>query len=450
MIRNVILLTVDSLRLDSLRRQPSITPNLDKIAKGAANFTQAIACGGWTRPSLTGMLSSTFPSMYGGSWGRFHEQRPSLAQTLQEQGLTTAAFISNPQVGTLYGFEHGFDIFEELEPTYSGPKWAYVRGMRRVLQLPQAHYVLNSLGLRTAPPAITATAEELTRQFETWLAQGQSSPFFAWVHYMDTHWPYHISQGLSGAKEIAQAWTDLQVMHVCSQHHGRLHPGVAQLQQVMEAYWRAVHYIDEHLDYLMKSLENLGLLDSTAIIITADHGEEFFEHGRWGHYQLHDENITVPLIMQLPGLGDGLSINRQVSHIDLAPTIVEMLGVNKPDDMLGRSLLPLLDGIEDQPSPEVYVESMWSDNYRLAIRTEDFKYIYEAELPDESQLYNLQTDPSEKLNLWQQEPERARRFEQLRLQHQARVDKTSQGVTTADVEVDEEVLERLQALGYIE
>lgn len=453
MNRNVILLTIDSLRQDSLGclgRQPSITPNLDKIARRAVNFTQAIACGGWTRPSLTGLLSSTFPSMYGGSWGRFHEQRPSLAQTLQEQGLLTAAFISNPQIGTPYGFERGFDIFEEPGPTYPGPKWANVRGMRRVLQRPQAHYLLNSLGVKTAPPAITATAEELTKQFETWLAGGQSSPFFAWVHYMDTHWPYHISQELSSAKEIAQAWTDLQVMHVCSQHHGRLHPGAAQLQQVMEAYWRTVHYIDEQLGYLMKSLESLGLLDSTVIIITADHGEEFFEHGRWGHYQLHDENITVPLIMRLPELGDGVTINRQVSHIDLAPTIVDMLDLNKPDDMLGRSLLPLLDGIEGQSSPEIYVESMWSDNYRLAIRTENFKYIYEANLPDEPQLYNLQVDPSEQLNLWSQEPERARQFEELRLQHQARVDKTSQDLATADVEVDEEVLERLQALGYIE
>ncbi|MBV7328036.1 sulfatase-like hydrolase/transferase [Chloroflexi bacterium TSY] len=164
MIRNLLLLTIDSLRLDSVGcfgGRASITPNIDRFGKRSFNFTNAISCGGWTRPSLTGFFSSTYPSMYGGSWGRFHVSRPSLIERLQQHEITTGGFVSNPQVGRTYGFERGFNKFEELEPTYSGAKWAYLPGMQKIFQYPQIHQVFQMLGVRTAPPAITATAEEL-------------------------------------------------------------------------------------------------------------------------------------------------------------------------------------------------------------------------------------------------------------------------------------------------
>jgi arylsulfatase A-like enzyme len=127
-----------------------------------------------------------------------------------------------------------------------------------------------------------------------------------------------------------------------------------------------------------------------------------------------------------------------------------MLGLQGYDEMLGASLLPLLEEAPDKGSDQVYVESMWSDNYRLAIRTEGFKYIYEAKLPDHPQLYDLHADPQETINLWEQNSEQAQRFEKLRLQHQARVDKSNQEITATEVEGDEEVVARLEALGYIE
>jgi arylsulfatase A-like enzyme len=421
---------------------------LDKIAAKGIRFDQAITCGGWTRPSLTGLFSSAFPSMYGSIWGGYQYIRPSLPEILQNKGIMTSAFVSNPQAGTLYGFERGFDIFEEPEPTYAGPKWAYVRGMQRVLQIHQIHSLLKFFNIETAPPAVTATAEELTGQLANWL-KGQSSPFFVWAHYMDTHWPYHISQDLHNANRIAQAWADLRAMHVCSLHHGRYHPGAQRMSSVVSAYHNAIEYIDNCIGRLFKRLEDYSLLDNTAVIITADHGEEFFEHGRWGHYQLFDENIKVPLLMWLPGLNKAISVERQVSHLDLATTILAIFKLPVGEGMLGRDLLSMLDKTEVGESRAVYVESMWPDCYRLAIRTENFKYMYDSQIPDQPGLYDLKLDPKESINLWRTKREEALRFEELRRKHQARVDQTSHGIQVQDVSVNDQLRNRLKALGYL-
>ncbi|MBV7328037.1 sulfatase-like hydrolase/transferase [Chloroflexi bacterium TSY] len=251
-------------------------------------------------------------------------------------------------------------------------------------------------------------------------------------------------------KEIANAWTDLQKMYICANAHGQYHPGEAAVKQVMEAYWQSVAFVDEQLGRLFDYLEQRDLLDSTAVMVTADHGEEFFEHGRWGHYQLYDENIRVPLLLWIPGRNQGQTIENQVSAIDLAPTICELMGVLPDEGMLGRSVLPLLHGEQDSHSDIAYVESMWSNNYRLVIRTETYKYMYEEKISDRPELYNLQDDPAEKRNLWNIDLEQAHYFDELRIQHQQRAEQTNQASMEMEVDVDKQLQLRLEALGYMD
>lgn len=453
MAQKILLITIDALRADSVgcyNEASSFTPNIDRFASAGVKFTQAITCGGWTRPSFTGLLSSTYPSMYGGSWGKYHSSRPNLPELLQQNRIKTISINTNPQIGSLYGFDRGFDIFKELGPTYQAPSWVYKKGMQYLLGKSSFQQLIGLMGIKSAPSAVTATAEEATDKLLEVL-QEYPDNFFAWIHFMDSHWPYHVSQELTGAKEIAQAWSDLRIMHQCSLQNGRYFIGEQALQEVMMAYNAAVSYIDLHVGRLIDGLDKLNLLTSTTIIITADHGEEFFEHGRWGHYQLFEENIRVPLIISTPEFRGGTTINTLVSLIDLAPTIMELMGLSKDIRMVGQSLIPVLNGGKSRPSIEpVYSESMWPDNYRLAIRNGKYKYLYELLLPDDKCLFDLSLDPGEERNIAYDDTDMYKLFDKYRRKHQSIVDITNEGIEVEDHKIDDQMRERLQALGYLE
>ncbi len=237
-------------------------------------------------------------------------------------------------------------------------------------------------------------------------------------------------------------------MHACSQQKGALHSGDRQLRQVMEAYQGAVGFLDTHVGRLIRSLESLGSPESTAVVLTADHGEEFFEHGRWGHYQLYEENTRVPLLLWLPASRLSQSVRSVTSHLDLAPTILDLFGLDPPTAMLGSSMLPMLHGESLKKERAVYVESMWPDNYRLAIRTDQWKYLYESKCPEKSMLFNLSDDPSETVNLWQEESREARRFQEMRLRHEERVSRVQ--ADTSPAVVDEKLKSRLRRMGYLD
>lgn len=451
--KNIILLTVDCWRADHFRRNGeavSPTPFIDGLLHDTLVFEQAITCGGWTRPSITALLSSTHASMYGGPLGRYADQRPIVSEVLQNNGYDTAAFTTNPQVGISFGFERGFNTFRESEPVAAlqGPNWARIKGSQRLLAAPLAQWALQPLHVNTLPAEVTAPAEQLVDQVAQWLLQPRTRPAFVWAHFMDMHWPYHLLRKPHSPTEKARIWKDLQIGYRIAEAHGYLHPGESQVARLWTLYRKALSYVDEQIGNLIQRLRYSGLWEDTVLILTADHGEEFYEHGRWSHYQLYDESLRVPLILRLPGLEQSQRIPDQVSLLDISPTILELAGLTPTQEMLGESLLGTTRG-KPRIQREAYAEAMWPDTYRLAIRNEEYKYIYDSQDPENSRLFDLQADPQEKHNLYRQQPNVAKKFEELRRQHQNRATATAVEAEEG-LAVNPALAERLRALGYVD
>ena len=217
------------------------------------------------------------------------------------------------------------------------------------------------------------------------------------------------------------------------------------------AYDGEIAYTDTQIDALLEELERRQLLRDAVIVYTADHGEEFLDHGGWKHSRtLYREMLHVPLALRLPGTG-GRRIAETVSLIDLAPTVLEALGVTAPASFQGRSLLPLARG-ERLPAREIYAETERTTDGapRLAVQLGSVKYVRTlypgAAKPTGEELYDLAADPGEqKSDLGHPEVERLRRYATAYL---TRGRDEAPKATTVDV--PPEVRARLRALGYVD
>jgi arylsulfatase A-like enzyme len=301
------------------------------------------------------------------------------------------------------------------------------------------------------PARLYASAAEVTDGLCQWLERVEK-PFFAWAHYMDLHWPYHREEALTHPRDIAQAWQDLAIMYDRDNFNRKGPLTTAQRDRFVGLYRQALHYADIQIGRLIGHLERLGLDSSSVIIAVSDHGEEFLDHGRWGHWEsnLFDEIIRVPLIIRMPHGPGGQVVRQQVRLLDLMPTILDLCGC-PPDGVMGTSLVPLWTQREPEYGGGAALTEMRRDPWhRIAIRTEDFKYIWDSKRPDQSELYDLQADPGETQNVSTHFPAEVRRFQAAVEAHRRRVAETELATPFPELEPDEEVTRRLRDLGYVE
>ena len=456
---NVILLTVDTLRADRLGcygHSGRLTPNIDRLADSGIRFDQAISGGSWTQAAFPVLLTSSYAAMYGGCLGRLSPERPSPIETLAAHGYNTGGFSTNLHLSRATGFDRGFLHFEELNPVEVDPRLRRIKGGQRLLQNPMIHSLSRTMGIRTRPARLYSSGANVTDGLSKWLDQ-VDGPFFAWAHYMDAHWPYHLEEDLVQPKDIAQAWQDLATMH------GRANFDwsnldrdksitTAQREHFIELYEKSVKYLDNQIGRLINYLQNSSHADNTLIILVADHGEEFLDHGRWGHWEsnLFDEILRVPLIMWMPNGPHSQVIRQQVRLLDLMPTILELCGCPRTDDVMGDSMASLLTSAESKYDGGETISEMRRDPWhRIAVRTESFKYIWDSKRPDQPDLYDLRTDPGEKKNVRDQFPQEVSRFQASIDAHRLRVASTEPAVAAPKPEVDPEVARRLRELGYL-
>lgn len=452
---NIILLTIDTLRADRLGcygRTPSITPNLDHLANQGICFTQAITGGSWTQAAFPVLLTSTYPSMYGGCLGYLAPQRPSPIEALAACGYVTGGFSTNPHLSRATGYARGFQQFVDLVPNERDPGLRRVKGGQQLLQNPVTHYLLRPLGKQVRPARVYSSAAEVTDSFCNWM-DNVNAPFFAWIHYMDVHWPYHLEETLVQPKEIAQAWRDLSDMFLRNKPNSSETITPTQRERFIWLYEQSLQYLDAQIGRLLSHLDKAGRASDTIVLAVSDHGEEFLDHGRWGHREtnLYDEIIRVPLIIKLPNGAMGQVIERQVRLLDLMPTILDLCDCPAPEGVEGVSLTPLWTengaGYQVTESISEMQRPPW---HRIAARTEAFKYIWDNKRPDQAELYNLKADPRETKNVADQFPREVTYFQALVEAHLHRIAATEPAVAVAELEHDEEVLRRLQDLGYIE
>jgi arylsulfatase A-like enzyme len=454
---NVVLLTIDTLRADVLGcygyERPT-TPNLDRLAAEGIRFTQAITAGSWTQAAFPALLTSSSASHYGGSLGSLAAQRPSPIEALSAHGYVTAGFSTNPHLSRTTGYDRGFDAFFDLEPQERDPWLRGVKGGERLLRLPFTHRMARLLGASSRPARIYAPAAEVTDTVCRWL-QAVEQPFFAWAHYMDVHWPYYLEEALADPQSIAGAWQDLDLMHRWG--NGKKSGVVTRKigQRFLRLYEESLQYLDAEIGRLLAHLEQSGRAFDTIVVVVSDHGEEFFDHGRWGHWEdnLYDEIIKVPLIVRLPGHRGGQVVERQVSTLDILPTVLDLCRCPVPAGVEGATVRPLWqpDGTNGDYRLQEAICEMPRDSWRrIAVRTESFKLIWDNRCPETPELYDLKGDPGEQVNVFKDQPQVAGLLQARVEAHLRQATATQPASPAAKAAFDETVIRRLRDLGYME
>ena len=385
---DLILIMVDTLRADRLGAYgytTTQTPAIDALARDGVLFEAAIAQASWTKPSVASLFTSLYPS--GHQTYRKLDVLPdrvvTLAEALAAGGYYTAAFVNNPNVSAAFNFQQGFIEYRYLEPAYffhateSTSRLALYGGLRLIRERFVARGKYHEHYYRDA--------QEVTDQALRWLDARPPRPFFLFLHYMDPHDPYFVHP--YNGEAVARVHTP--------------NPDPAEAGRLSALYDGEVAYLDEHLGRLWAYLRQVGLYDGVVIVLTADHGEEFQEHGGWWHgTTLYDEQIRIPLIVKLPdGRQRGRRVAGQVRTIDIGPTLLAAAGVPVPLTMLGHSLLA--EGPVDVMT--VFAEENFEGTEIRAVRGRDWKLI-EANPGNPrglrpTELYQLEGDPGERRDL---------------------------------------------------
>ena len=396
-VRNVVLVTIDTLRADHVGvygYAPAQTPNIDRLGEEGALFQNAIAGTPLTLPSHSSMMTGLDPYVHGvRDNGGFYldEKSQTLAETLQSSGFRTGGFISAFVLDRRWGISQGFqEYFDNFE---------------------LSKYKMVSMD------SVQRRGEETLQQATQWIDRNKESRFFAWIHFYDPHTPYDPPEPFRSA---------------------------ATTKGVFGLYDAEISYTDNLIGRLREYLEQNGLLDSTLIVLTADHGESLGEHEESGHgFFIYDATMRVPLIIRMPG-AKPIKVKDQVRSIDLFATICEATGVESTHGA-GTSLVPLVQGDSLGKTLVAYSESYyprfhygWSE--LKALRTNEYKYI---EAPQQ-EFYRLSEDSAELRNRYTQDQKRARPFESELAGMLANFSKV-QGPQT----MDDDSLEKLEALGYI-
>jgi arylsulfatase A-like enzyme len=443
---NVFVVVIDSLRADRVR--PSTpgaaarTPALAALAARGVTFERAYAQASWTKPSVASLLTSLFPSTHGANLrrDRLSPQATPLAETFAQNGYRTAVFSANPWISPAFGFDRGVERFFETEQeTFS--RMVLLLRVLRALDRPLPARPISRLlagleraaglgvGRRSNCERDTAILAALTN----WLAQPASRPVFAYLHLMSPHIPYEPPSGTRGFDGAEQV--DLLLRTEPLQDSRRA--------ELIRLYDETVTHADSVLAEILEVIAASLSLERTIVVVTADHGEEFFEHGRFGHGKtLYDEVVHVPLVIAGPGLPAGESRDDAAMLVDVAPTVAKLVGIARGAKWAGRELL------EKHAGATAYAELLREGGLEVYMTSDGRrKYIESTEklgADARTELYDLRADPAESraLTLPASEPLRT---EMARLREGARRAALPREATA----IDENAEERLRALGYI-
>lgn len=467
-----ILITVDCLRVDHVGcfgYKQRTTPNIDRLAQDSIIFTNAFSNGPYTTSSFPSIFTSTILLRYKGEDLPLSPERPTLTETLQKNGYSTAAFHSNPYLSSGFGYNRGFDYFEDFGAEPIG-KEERIRGLKgqihgfladlnnRILTTLKAHRmdrtvlsrVFNLLSFYytclVGYSGARADGATITKKAISWLSKNPSS--FIWLHYMDVHGPY-IPPRKHRDKFCSERISFYQQAKALSKRETPESVTRREVDILIDLYDASVYYVDECIGTLISQLKAMKIYENCLIIIAADHGEEFTEHTSFSHgCKLYDELLHIPLIIKLPDSMSHQEVKGLCSLIDLAPTILDILKIPRDISFDGTSLLSMVER-KSAGRPWVIGACGNSDEEGkkkklFSLRTEKWKYIFKEGMSDE--LYNLQTDPKEKENL-------AKTCHEIREKLKSKLIQLSSKVyydlpSTPSVLMDKKMKMRLKALGY--
>jgi choline-sulfatase len=346
---NLILVSVDTLRADYLScygSKEGSQPGFDRIAREGLVFENAASVAPTTLPAHASLLTGTSPLehwVHDNVGFRLRQDLPTLASTLKARGYRTGGFVGSFILNSKFGLARGFDVYSDEMPE---------RGLRE------------------------RRGESVLEEALAWIGAQKTEPFFAFLHFYDPHRPYDPPPPFA--------------------------PNVAGLDaaDTLDAQYRGeISYVDSLLQRLLAFLDAGGLSGSTVLVVTADHGESLGEHGEDTHgLFLYQSTLHVPLLIRAPAIRQGQRVGALVRTIDIAPTALELLGVEAPSTFEGVSFVSTAGELKTQ-DVEAYAETFvprlyygWSE--LRSLRRRNWKLV----VAPRSELYDLGSDPGELRN----------------------------------------------------
>ncbi len=423
--RGVVLVVVDTLRADHLGAyghwRPT-SPRLDARARRGVLFEQALSTSPWTLPAMASILTGQWPTRHGaGSRARatgFAQVRrlaadaPGLAEAFRRAGYATAAFVNNSFLVPGSGLERGFDVYDHRP----AGNWRH----------------------RRADATVDAAL--------SWLARAARGRFFLLVHVFDPHLAYDAPSGVRGRFSAPYAAGELR-----PDKPQDVRARLATLRAEQKAYLAAAYdeeilFVDAQLERLFQGLERRGAWARTLVMLTADHGEELFEHGGFEHgHSVYQEVLRVPLVVWGPGLRARREA-QPISLADLAPTLLEAQQLAPARACDGVSLWPLLRDGQPPGARALVAEGTLHRPERRALVRWPLK-LHTNEHDGSRRLFDLADDPGERIDLAGARPREVQRLS-AELERLLRV--AAGGAPGQGLPLDPEVLESLRSLGYVE
>jgi arylsulfatase A-like enzyme len=388
---------IDTLRADHLGCYGyfrDTSPNIDRLAEEGVLFKDSHATAIATGPGFTSIITGRSPIHHGfyltpynlPNLIDFDDAIPTLPEMIQDNvgGYTTAAFDNLINFAShMDQFVRGFEYYVNVTRTSK----------------PIHHHVVGG---------------EVNRRLIPWLNSHRDESFFLFVHYWDPHTPYN--QPDQFRRIFSHRPGDLDDLQVKEAPAGYEYvPGWGRVGEIWEPdpersdvtidlYDGEIRYVDMLIGEVLDALKELGIAERTVVIITSDHGEQLGQHGMYGHGMLHEAVIYIPLIIWCPGLlPRGEVVEGYVQHADIAPTVLALLGAGEDlPPMDGSNLIPIIERRE-RAREEIFVEDQ---EYRAFIQGR-WKYM-RSYFRGIEELYDMESDPMEVINLAAEEPDRLR------------------------------------------
>jgi arylsulfatase A-like enzyme len=397
------------------------TPEIDRIAAEGVLFEEAFTPAAYTLAAVASIFTSQSPDRHQTLDPRrptYRQARVVLPELLAGHGVQTAGFVANSMAGPAFGFERGFAEFREVYAELG----RHAKAFREVLP--------------------------------SWLQANRDRRFFAYVHFREPHFPYDPEppfDTLFGPDGPIPPRLRRDRNWFGAVDNRRIQISPEEVAHAERLYDGNLAAVDQELGFLRRTLEEQGLWERTVLIVTADHGEAFWEHEHIGHsVQLYEPILHIPLVLHVPGGGlAGVRVRGIADLLDLAPTVADVFGVlgqgGSEQAFEGRTLLPMILG---GPGKGAVVSRTVMHATMHSLRDARYKLIYGAR-PGHEELYDLQRDPEEKRNLAGSEPLRAALYRQAL--HRRVLDSTRETAASADgAKLTRKQLENLRALGYVQ
>jgi arylsulfatase A-like enzyme len=399
---NLLLVVIDTLRPDHLGcygYARATSPVLDRLAAAGIVFEHAYAQSSWTKPSTASLLTGRLPSQHQAlsETARLPDAEVTIAERLRTVGYRTAALSANPWVTPEYGFDQGVDDFFSVYDERFARVTLLMQVLKRVSQATDGKMRLYNrvkylvLGELSTTARDTRVVDEALR----WLDVHAGERFFLYVHLMSPHHPYDPPPPFD---RFVPDRTRRPVKNYPRKSYRFFERGEtlppADLADLVGRYDGDVLYADNELGRLLDALDRHGLTTSTAVLVTADHGEEFYDHGNWGHGQsVYDELVRVPLVLRLRE-GRAVRVAAPVSHADVVPTLLALAGAPAVPSLAGRSLVSSPDG--EAPGGDALAELLYryGEARALVHGTRKLVTLHDGDRRA-SFVYDLAIDPAE-------------------------------------------------------